>query len=344
MSVRSTSGSSAGLWAIGAERSTSGTAATLHRLAWAMTDGAMILAAGALLTAAIAATLVAGRVRVPGLVLFLALGMVLGSDLLGWIDFGESIDDVELARSIGIVALALILFEGGLASGWGEIRPVLAPSLSLATVGTILAAFVTGVGAHWLLGLTLLQGLLLGSIVAATDAAAIFSVLRGSSLRRRLARVLEGESGFNDPVAILLVLGFMDWIQEPGYGVWDMLVLFVQQLGIGTAVGLAVGTGAVAAFKRVQFATQGLYPVASIATAALAFGLADIVHGSGFLAVYLAGLALGSARVPGRRTIEEFHAGVAWVCQIGLFLTLGLLVFPSELGDVAVDGLLLAAS
>jgi cell volume regulation protein A len=303
-----------------------------------MTEGGLLLASGALLALGIGLTLVAGRLRVPGLVLFLLLGMAIGSDGTGWIDF----DDVELTRTIGIIAIVLILFEGGLAAGWGEIRPVLPTGISLAVAGTLITAAVTGLAAAWLLDLSTLQGLLLGSIVASTDSAAIFSVLRGSSISRRLARTLEAESGFNDPFAILLVLGFIEWIQRPDYGLVDMLGLLAGELAIGAVAGFAIGAGSVQAFRRVSLATSGLYPVASVATAALAYGAADILHGSGFLAVYLAGLALGSGRIPARRTIGDFHAGVAWVSQIALFVTLGLLVFPSELDDVALDGLLIA--
>lgn len=308
-----------------------------------MTDGGLILVAGTLLAVGIAAALAAGRLRVPGLVLFLLLGMAMGSDGLGLIHFGSGSGDLELARSVGIVALLLILFEGGLAAGWQEVRPVLATGISLAVVGTLVTAAITGLAVHLLLDLSWLQGLLLGSIVAATDSAAIFSVLRGSGLKRRLARALEAESGLNDPLAVLLVIGFIDWIQKPGYGIGDMALLIVQQLPIGAAVGLGVGFATVAAFRRVSFATAGLYPVASIASAGIAFGAADSLHGSGFLAVYLAGLVLGSAPIPGKRTIDDFHSGVAWVSQIALFFTLGLLVFPSELGGVAVDGLVVTA-
>jgi len=308
-----------------------------------MPDGSLILVAGALLALGIAASLVAGRLRVPGLVLFLGVGMVLGSDVLGLIDFGGSREDVELARTIGIVALALILFEGGLAAGFKEIRPVLGISLSLATVGTVVTAAVVGLTASWLLDLSTLEGLLLGSIVAATDSAAIFSLLRGSSLQRRLARILEGESGLNDPVAIVLVLGFIEYIQQPDYGALDMLGLTITELGIGLAVGLMLGRGAVMAFHAAQFATPGLYPVASIAAAALGFGAADFLHGSGFMSVYIVGLALGTANIPARRTVNDFHDGLAWVSQIAVFLTLGLLVNPSDFGDIAGEGLLIAA-
>lgn len=301
--------------------------------------GDLILVAGLLLALGIGATVAAGRLRVPGLVLFLLLGMALGSDGLGLLRF----EDVETTRTIGIVALTLILFEGGLAAGWPEIRPVLWPSLSLATVGTLATAAMLGVVASGLLDLSLLEGLLLGSIVATTDSAAIFSVLRGSSLKRRLARTLEAESGLNDPVAFLLVIGFIEWIQTPGYGAADMVGLLAMQLAIGAVGGVLVGRLAVMAFERVALATPGLYPVASMAAAALSFGVADGLHGSGFLAVYLTGLSLGSAAIPARRTVGDFHAGVAWVAQIALFLTLGLVVFPSELPGIAVEGFLLAA-
>ena len=303
-----------------------------------MADGHLVLIAGALLTAALAASLLAGRLRLPSLVLFLGVGMALGSDGLGWIDFSNYVR----ARDIGIVALALILFEGGLMAGFGAIRPVLVPALSLALLGTLLTALVCGLAATWLFDFSLLEGLLLGSIVAATDGAAIFALLRGSALKRKLASTLEGEAGMNDPVAVLLVVGFIDWIQQPGYGIADMLWLFVRQLGIGGAVGLAVGWLAVQAFRRIPLATPGLYPVASIAAAALAFGAADALHGSGFLAVYLAGLALGSASIPAKHTITAFHQGMAWIAQLAMFLVLGLLVFPSRLGDVAVEGTVLA--
>jgi cell volume regulation protein A len=303
-----------------------------------VTDGELILVAGALLAAGIAASLLAQRIRLPGLLLFLGLGMAIGSDGLDWIDFR----DYELARTIGIVALALILFEGGLTAGFDAIRPVLRPALSLALVGTFVTAAITGVAAIWLFDLSTLEGLLLGSVIASTDGAAIFALLRGSSLRRRLARTLEAESGFNDPVAILLVLGFIDWIRKPDYGAADMALLFAQELVIGAAVGAAVGWLAIRGLQRTRIDAAGLYPVATLATAALAFGGADTLGGSGFLATYAAGLALGSARVPAKRTITVFHEGLAWVAQIAMFVALGLLVFPSKLDEVAVDGTLLA--
>jgi potassium/hydrogen antiporter len=301
-------------------------------------DGQLILIAGALLAAGLLASLLAGRVRVPSLLLFLGLGMAIGSDGLGLIEF----DNVRLARTIGIVALALILFEGGLTTGLFELRPVLPPAISLAVVGTLATAAITGLAAAWLLDLSLLQGLLIGAVLASTDGAAIFGLLRGSTLERKLASTLEAESGLNDPMAVLLVLGFIAWIQEPGYGIVDMAGLLARQIGIGLVVGGLVGAGAVAILRRVRLDTAGLYPVASLAAAALAFGGADSLHGSGFLAVYLAGLWLGTAGIPAQRTVTSFHQGLAWVAQVALFLSLGLLVFPSELRGFVLEGTALA--
>ena len=303
-----------------------------------MADGTLLLIVGALLAGGIAVSQAGDRLRVPGLVLVIGLGMALGSDGLGLLHF----DDYELAKTIGVVALAAILFEGGLAAGFREIRPVLRPALSLALVGTTLTALLAGLAASWLLDLTLLEGLLLGSILAATDGAAIFAVLRGSTLRRRVARTLEGEAGLNDPVAVLLVLGFSAWITTDGYNLLDMAGAFVVELSVGAVAGLAVGLGGVALLKRLPLTTAGLYPVASMALAAIAFGVGDALHGSGFLAVYLAGLTLGSAELAEREAMQTFHDGLAWVAQLAMFLALGLLVSPDALGTVAVQGAVLA--
>jgi cell volume regulation protein A len=301
-------------------------------------DGERILIVGALLSAGLLASLLASRVRVPGLVLFLAVGMAVGSDGAGWLDF----DDYELARTVGIVALALILFEGGLAAGIPEIRPVLGPSLTLAVLGTFVTAIVTGLVAAWLFDFDTTEGLLVGAIVAGTDGAAIFALLRGSTLRRRLARTLEAESGMNDPIAILLVLGFIEKLTNPDFGVPEFLWLFFRQIAIGGAVGVAVGYLFSFALREARLTTAGLYPVATLAAVALAFGAADTIHGSGFLAVYITGLMLGSAAIPAKQTIATFHEGMAWVAQLSMFLVLGLLVFPSDLGSVAFEGTVLA--
>ena len=303
-----------------------------------MSDGLILLITGAMLTGGLAASLLAGRLRVPGLVLVLGLGMAIGSKGLGWISF----NDYTLARRIGVVALSLILFEGGLAAGWGDIRPVLGAALSLAVVGTVVTGVIAGLAAASLFHLSTIEGLLLGSILASTDGAAVFAVLRGSTLRRRLARTLEGEAGLNDPVAVVLVIGFIDWATHRNYGLSDLLVLFVRQFGIGAAIGAVVAALAVFTLRHARLPSAGLYPVASLAFGALAYGGADVLHGSGFLAVYMTGLAIGSAPSPAQRTIATFHDGLAWVAQLVLFLVLGLLVFPNQLGSVAVKGSTLA--
>ena len=302
-------------------------------------DAQLILVAGLLLAAGIAGALLADKVRVPGLLLFLALGMLAGSEGIGGIEFSN----MELARTLGTIALILILFEGGLTAGWAEIRPVLGTAASLATIGTIATAAIAGLAAKLIFDLSTLEGMIVGAAIAATDSAAIFAVLRRSTLEKRLARSLEGESGMNDPVALLLVIGFIEWIQEPGFGLAEMAGLLAVKLAVGIAVGYLIGRLAVAALNATRLPTDGIYPVATIAIAALAYGLAEVAHGSGLLAVYLAALAIGSARIPAQRTVVAFHEGLGWVAQLALFILLGLLVFPSQLDQVALKGLALSA-
>jgi NhaP-type Na+/H+ and K+/H+ antiporter len=171
----------------------------------------------------------------------------------------------------------------------------------------------------------------------------VFGVLRGSPLRKRIGRTLEAEAGLNDPVAVLLVIGFIHWIQRPDFTAADMVVLFARQLGIGALSGMLFGWAGAEALRRVRLEPSGLYPVASLAVAALSYGGAEVFGGSGFLAVYLAGLALGAPSVPDGRALRVFHGGVSWLAQVTLFLMLGLLVNPSELGSVAADAIVLAA-
>ncbi len=308
-----------------------------------MPDHELILVAGLLLAAGLAGAKVADRVRVPGLLLFLGLGMLAGSEGIGGIEFGDELADAELTRTLGTIGLVLILFEGGLSAGWNEIRPVIGTAVSLAGIGTVLTAVISGLAAIWLFDLDTLEGLIIGAAVAATDSAAIFAVLRGSKLRRPLARALEGESGLNDPVALLLVTGFIEWIELPGYGIVDMAGTLIGKLALGLAIGLLIGHAARWAFRNVDLPSPGLYPVASMAAAALAYGVAELLHGSGFLSVYIAALVLGTGAVPARQTTIAFHQGLSWVSQISLFGLLGLLVFPSGLGEIALEGLALSA-
>src|SRR6186997_1424623 len=303
-----------------------------------MDEGLVLLAVGAILAASALAALAAARTGVPVLVAFLALGMLLGSDGPGGIDF----DDAEFARQVGIVGLALILFEGGLQTSWRRLRAVAAPAAMLSTVGVVVTALLVGVAAQALFDLSWLESILLGAVVASTDAAAVFATLRFTHVRRRLARTLEAETGLNDPVAIALTIGLIAWIEDPSTGFPDLVFTIFRQLALGLVVGVVLGAAAMWVFSRLPHSIGAFAPVASVATAAVTFGLADVIHGSGFLAVYLVGLAVGSTPSRYRRQLVAFHEGIAFLAQVTLFIVLGLLVFPSELPSVAISGLALA--
>jgi potassium/hydrogen antiporter len=294
---------------------------------------------GAVLAGAVVSALVAGRLGVPVLVGFLALGMLLGSDGPGGIEF----DDPHVARTVGVVGLAVILFEGGLSTPWRAIRPVLLPATLLATVGVVVSTVLTGLAAYWVFDLSLTTSFVLGAVVASTDAAAVFATLRFTKLRRRLSRVLEAESGGNDPMAVALTIGLIHWAQDPTFRADDLIFLVVKQLGLGLVVGLAVGVAGAWLLARLPASIAPFAPVASLAVAALGFGAADVIDGSGFLAVYIVGLWVGHSPTPLRRDLVAFHQGAAFLAQIGLFILLGLYVFPSHLDEVLVSGLVLAA-
>jgi len=302
-------------------------------------EGLVLLLVGAVLAASIVVALGAARTGLPVLVAFLGLGMLLGSDGPGGIEF----DDVELARQVGTVGLGLILYEGGLQTSWRRLREVAVPAVLLSTVGVVVSMLVTGVAARLLFNLSWLGSMLVGAVVASTDAAAVFATLRFTHVRRRLARLLEAESGGNDPMAIALTLGLIAWIERPeSYGFDDLLLLVVRQIGLGLVVGVALGAVASWVFARIPQSIGAFVPVASISAAALAFGAADTLGGSGFLAVYLVGLAVGSTPSRYRRQLVAFHEGLAFLAQVALFVVLGLLVFPHDLPGVALRGLALA--
>jgi cell volume regulation protein A len=301
----------------------------------------LILGTGILLLFGIASSKLSSRLGVPVLVLFLIIGMLAGSEGIGGIPF----ENYRLAHAVGTLALALILFDGGLSTPLSSVRAVWKPALLLATVGVFITAVVTGVAASWILGISLIEGLLLGSIAGSTDAAAVFAVLRsgGVSLPERLKSTLEVESGANDPMAIFMTIGCIEVLMgrmEPGPGlVW----LFVSQMGLGSVIGLAIGWTAVWVVNRIHLEAAGLYPVLVTTFGLLAFGLTAIAGGSGFLAVYVAGIVIGNRRIVFQRGILLFHDASAWLSQILMFVVLGLLSFPSRLFDVSVQGLLIAA-
>jgi cell volume regulation protein A len=305
-----------------------------------MSINAAMLLAGVLLLLGIASSKFSARLGVPVLVLFLSVGMLAGSEGLGRIPF----EDYPLANNIGSVALALILFDGGLRTSLDSVRRVWRPALALSTVGVLLTSLITGLAAAWVLHIPLLQGLLVGSIVGSTDAAAVFSVLRSSGLRlpERLTATLEVESGSNDPMAIFLTLGLIAVITGGADSAPELLWLFLGQFGVGSLAGLAVGRLGIAAINRINLDYPGLYPLLAMAFGLVAFGLAAVLGGSGFLAVYITGIVLGSSSLVFRRGIFSFHDATAWLSQIVLFVMLGLLSFPSRLLAVAWEGLLIA--
>lgn len=301
----------------------------------------IILVTGLMVLLGIASSKFSARLGVPVLVLFIALGMLAGSEGIGGIEF----EDYELAHGIGTLALALILFDGGLSTPVASIRQAWKPSLLLATIGVVITALVTGLAASWILGISLLEGLLLGSIVGSTDAAAVFAILRsgGVHLPPRLGAILEIESGSNDPMAIFLTIGCIEVLSGrmpfgPG-----LLTLFGMQMALGTIVGIGVGFLATGVINRINMDAAGLYPGLATAFGLLAFGLAAALGGSGFLAVYLAGIVIGNSRIVFKRGILLFHDAGAWLGQIVMFVVLGLLVFPSQVLEVTGQGLLIAA-
>ena len=301
----------------------------------------LILVGGLLLVIGIVSSKFSARLGLPVLVLFLAVGMLAGEDGFGGIEF----DNFRVAHAIGTVALAVILFDGGLQTRFSALTAAWKPAAVLATAGVLVTAVITGLAASAILNIPLLAGLLLGSIVASTDAAAVFSVLRaqGVQLRERLSATLEVESGSNDPMAIFLTIGLVEVIagrMEPGAA---LLVLFAQQMGVGAIVGLGIGWLAVRIINRINLSAAGLYPVLAGACAFVAFGLAAVAGGSGFLAIYLAGIVVGNSRIVFQRGTYMFIDGLAWMGQIAMFVVLGLLSTPSELLPIAGQALGLAA-
>jgi len=295
---------------------------------------------GGLLLLAIVAGKASGRIGLPGLSLFLLIGVLAGSEGIGGIAF----DDPNTTQFIGIAALALILFSGGLDTRWSSVRPVLGAGLALSTVAVAFTAGVVGVVAMLLLGLPPLKGLLLGAIVSSTDAAAVFSVMRsrGIGLSKRLRRVLEFESGSNDPMAVFMTIGLLTLIMVPGTTLLDLVPMFFVQMAVGAVVGVALGHLAALVINRLDLAYDGLYPVFTVALALVVYGGTDLLGGNGFLAVYLAGMSMATHDFVHKRSILRFHDGVGWIMQITMFVALGLLVFPSDLIGVALPGLLIA--
>ena len=292
----------------------------------------LILVGGILLLVGIVSSKASIRLGLPMLVLFLLVGMLAGEEGIGW-DFA----DVNIAYAVGTLALAAILFDGGLQTSGRAIKSVWKPSVLLATVGVLVTAVITGAAAAYILDLSLLEGILLGSIIGSTDAAAVFGLLRnaGIRLRHRLASVLEVESASNDPMAIFLTVGIISVLSGDAELGPDLLMLFAKQMGWGALVGIGIGWIAVKVINKIDLASAGLYPVMATAFGLLSFGLSYIVGGSGFLAIFVTGVVLGNSRIVFQKGTHLFHDALAWIGQILMFIMLGMLVTPSQLLPVA---------
>lgn len=299
----------------------------------------LLLIGGALLLLSVLLSRVATSTGIPVVLIFLLVGMLAGSEGIGGIEFA----DYDLAFRIGTAALTVILFDGGLNTSRELIRRALAPAGVLATVGVAVTAALVACGAR-LLGLQWGEALLLGAIVSSTDAAAVFSILRGShmNLRRRVAGTLDLESGLNDPVAVILTMTLaLALVGEP-ISSYSLLASIAIQLVVGAAIGTAIGFAGSWTLSRLNIQLAGLYPILTLSFALLAFSLPTVLQGSGYLAAYVAGVVLGQRRLPYRSTVLHSHNFIAWLAQVTMFLTMGLLVFPSDLKEVAGIGVAIA--
>ncbi|WP_329191150.1 potassium/proton antiporter [Actinacidiphila glaucinigra] len=292
----------------------------------------LLLVCALVLLIAVIAVRLSSRSGLPSLLLYLGIGVAIGQDGLG-----VAFDNAELTQVLGYAALVVILAEGGLGTQWREIKPAVPAAAVLSTLGIAVSVGITASAGHYLVGLDWRQALLIGAVVSSTDAAAVFSVLRRVPLPSRVTGVLEAESGFNDAPVVILVVAFSEHWPVHNWGV--LLGEIALELAIGAAVGLAVGMLGAFAMRHVALPASGLYPIAVLAIAVLAYAGGALAHGSGFLAVYVASVVLGNAKLPHRPATRGFAEGLAWLAQIGLFVLLGLLVTPHELGDDIVPAL-----
>ncbi|MFT9847745.1 potassium/proton antiporter [Aneurinibacillus sp. REN35] len=296
-------------------------------------DGLIFLFAILLLTGVVTAKF-SSRLGVPSLVFFIVVGMVLNRFVF--------YNNAYLTQLFGILALIIILFDGGMQTKWANVRPVATPALSLATVGVLLTTFIVGICTHYILGLPWLESMLLGSIVGSTDAAAVFAVLGNKNIKKRLSSTLEAESGTNDPMAVFLTISFIELIQVPDASVLSMILNFFWQMGFGLVAGLLIGFVAVKVVNKINLDSSGLYPVLALAFAIFTYSATAVLNGSGLLAVYVMAVYMGNADLTYRHAVSRFNEGFAWMMQILMFILLGLLVFPNELIHIAWQGIALS--
>lgn len=300
----------------------------------------ILLIGSILLLASVIAGKTSGRFGVPILIVFLGVGMLAGSDGIGGIHF----NDPKAAQFIGIVALNFILFSGGLDTSWGSVKPIWQQGMSLSMLGVLLTAITLG-GFVWLItDFTIYESLLLGSIVSSTDAAAVFSILRSNSLglKANLRPTLELESGSNDPMAYVLTIVFLTLVVHQDQTLLSVIPLFIQQMLLGGILGLAFGRASQYIINSIKLEFEGLYPVLAIALMFITFSATDFLGGNGFLAIYVSAVYLGNQDLIHKKAILKMYDGLAWLMQIVLFLTLGLLVFPSSIVPYIGIGLLIS--
>ena len=297
----------------------------------------IILCAAVLLLSVVSSKLLY-RFGVPSLLIFLGLGMLFGSDGV----FGIQFDNFEIAKTICSIGLIFIMFYGGFGTNWKMAKPVAAKAVTMSTLGVVVTALVTGLFCRWILHTTYAEGFLIGSVLASTDAASVFNVLRSRklSLKGGLASLLEIESGSNDPIAYMLTIFFISMINQGGGS--SVLLVLTKQIVFGLAIGFAVAFVSVIILKRINFEIDGLYPIFVTAIALLGYGLCEWTGGNGYLSVYIVGLVIGNSRILHKRSLVHFFDGISWLMQIMLFFTLGLLSFPSQISGILLPGILIA--
>ena len=299
-------------------------------MAWSTEQ--IFLGAAVLLLVSLFGSKLSGRLGIPVLLLFLIIGMLAGSDGLGGIYF----DNPHIAKTISVAALIFILFSGAVDTNWQDVKQVTWSSISLSTIAVIITAVVMGIAAYYILHFSWLESLLLGTIVSSTDVAAVFTILRSKSIQinQRIKAVIEVESASNDPMAILLTLALIQVMTSPNHSILSLLGLFFLQIIIGSLAGWGMGKAIPKIINYIRLEFTGLYPVLMIALILLLYSLTTVLQGNGFLAVYIAGLLVGQEEFLHKKELLQFYDGLTWLMQIIMFITLGLLVFPSQLVSV----------
>ncbi|MDD5431855.1 MAG: potassium/proton antiporter [Candidatus Omnitrophica bacterium] len=304
-----------------------------------LTIETILLWVAVLIFVSVVSSKLSDRFAIPVLLLFLGIGILAGSEGIGKIYF----DNAQVAKSIGIVALIFIIFSGGFDTNWKETKSIVWPGILLSTLGVLMTALVTGFFAVYILKFSLLEGMLLGSIVSSTDAAAVFTILRSRQigLKQPLKPLLEFESASNDPMAVFLTVSFISLLTVKDMSFAALIPRFILDMGMGALVGYSMARLTIFLVNRLKLEYEGLYPVIMISLVLLTYVIAVFSRGNGFLAVYLTGLMLAQADFPNKRMIMKFHDGLAWLMQIAMFVTLGLLVSPSQIIPLVGAGVLL---